>query len=484
MRVRVRGIYSTAITKLLLDAGVEVSHSSRKIRERFSLEESGEPPTVTVKDTDQKHGIVIVGEYEDGKRVFEIIKSEVEDCFCWVSKLPLHAIVKGRVVETESGRSIVDLGEYRGILEGELEVGTELLVDVARPFFPHEELAKLSKNLTVYGKYAALIKNVERKVIFSKHVTDRNLRADLIKLAGLANIEGWGVKWRSSATIGEFGEMLRDLQQTFEKAEEVVKRGEIAKVGDVLYEGEFFAILSFGKRGKRKLDEMRSLVVPTIENHHSLKSMNESEIVEFAEHTLSKNLCDRKISEAVVSYVSSLMKEQSQVFIEHVSLLTGSVKRLTPGRVVEVCNESFVMKRVFRSRGVFDGLEVRKDPGDYDLMEFSLDLPFVLHKYYGRDGTFKGVYVNINTPPEISRNCLRYIDMEVDVVAGEGGVRIIDEEELEKACELGVVSEDTKNYYLTLAERVERFLSKTDNLAGIKLEDLGGVAGNQGSTSP
>ena len=112
MHVRVRGVYSTAITKILLDNGVSISHTSKKIRERFSLPENREPPTVTIKDTDQKHGIVIVGEYEHGKRVYEVIRDSIKDCFCWVSKLPLHSIIKGRVIEVKEGKSIVELKPY------------------------------------------------------------------------------------------------------------------------------------------------------------------------------------------------------------------------------------------------------------------------------------------------------------------------------------------------------------------------------------
>ncbi|ADC64569.1 protein of unknown function DUF402 [Ferroglobus placidus DSM 10642] len=481
MRVRVRGIYSTAITKILLEEGLEVSHSSKKIRERFNLPENREPPTVTVKDTEQKHGVVIVGEYEHGKKVHEVLKKRVERAFSWTSKLPLHAIIKGKVVKAEKGKSVVDLGEYKGILDEEVKEGSEILVDVSRPFLPHEDYAKLSTNYTIYGKFVALIKGAGKKVIFSKHIANRSLKSDLLRLSALADVRDWSVKWRSSAAIGEFSEMIKDLKETYEKAEEIVEKGEEAEVGEIVYEGEFFSILCFGREAKKRLDDTRASVLPTIEGHHSLKSMNESEVVDLAEHILSHGIGDReRISKAVESYVASLMREQSLVSIEHVSLLSGEVKRLTPGKVVEANEDSFRMRRVFRSRGIYDGLNVEKNPGDYDLMEFSTKLPLVLHKYFGREGEFKGVYVNLNTPPEISRNAIRYVDVEIDVVATNEKVEVIDRESLERCCELGIISEDMKASYVSIAESLKDFLINFENLAEITIEDMKKVVKAQG----
>ncbi len=465
MRVRVRGIYATAITKLLLDNGLEVAHASEKIRERFGIEESGEPPTVTVKDTEQRHGVVVVGEYEHGKKVFEILREELSPV-CWVSKLPLHSIVKGRVVAAKDGSSIVEMGDYVGVIDRELEVGSEVLVDVARPFLPNDDAAKLSTNYTVYGKYVALIHGLGRRTIFSRHITSRKLRDELAALSAMSDVGEWCIKWRSSATLAKLEDLLKDVRETHKKAIEILKRGEGCKPGEIVYSGEFFAILCFDRRAKTRLDEIRGEVLPTIENHHSLKSMGESEIVDFCEHLLARGI---ETGGAAMDYILARMREQKSVAIEHVSVLSGNVVKLTPGKPVG----DFCLKRVFRRGGIFDGLNVKKEPGDYDLMEFSTELPLILHKYYGRDGSFKGIYVNVNTPPEVSRCSIRYIDMEVDVVASQQ-VEIIDAEKLERAYELGIISAEVRNYYMRVAERVRRILEDCEDLAEISLKDLAG----------
>ncbi len=455
IRVRVRGIYATAITKLLLDNGLNVSHASKVIRERFGIDESDEPSTVTIKDTDQKHGIVIVGEYEHGRRVFDILKEKAVTH--WVSKLPLHAIIKGKVVDVREGKSIIDLGDYKGILDQELEVGSVIFVDVARPFMPHEDFAKLSTKYTIFGNYVALIKGLEQKVVFSRHITDRKLRDDLITLSAVSNVEDWCIKWRSSAIIGSLDEMLQDIRDTYKKAVEVMKQGEKANIGDVIYNGEFFAILSLNKE---YFDEIRNKVIPTMRYHHSLKSVGENEVVDFSEHLLQQGFDRDGISESAREYVISKMGKQRLISIEHVSALKCQILRLTPGKPIGYCQ----LKRVFEKPGIFDGLNIRKEPGDYDIMEFSPGLPVILHKYYGRDGSFKGLYVNLNTPPDIGRNLIRYIDMEVDVVSASGEAKIIDVEKLKKACDLGIITENVKDYYFNLAERIKEFLESHDVL--------------------
>ncbi|MET1125164.1 MAG: DUF402 domain-containing protein [Archaeoglobaceae archaeon] len=446
MGVRVRGIYATALTKILLDSGFKLSHTSKVIEERFGVVGEG-PPKVTVKDADQRHGVVVVGDYEIAKKVFETLSNFA--IARWVSKLPLHAVVKGRVEEVRNGTAIVDLGGYEGLLEGNFSVGDEVLVDIARPFMPSDEYARLSTNYTIFGDYVALIRGIKRRVVFSRHITDRRLRDDLAALSAMCDVGEWCVKWRSSATLGKLEDMLRDIRKTYELAKEVMKRGEEAEVGEIVYSGEFFGVISFGE--KEKLDDLRNEVTPTIRHHHSLKSVGEGEIVDFGEHTLRFGADRDAISRAAIDFVMSNM---GIVEIEHVSLLRGQTLKLTPGKAVS----RGCLKRVFRKPGFFDGLGVRKEPGDYDMMEFSPELPFILHRYYSRDGELKGIYVNLNTLPDVGRKLIRYLDMEIDVVARGGETKVLDSEKLQRACELGIVKEDVKNYYEELAEKIRRVI--------------------------
>ncbi len=61
VRVKIRGIYSTALTGLLLELGFEIVSPSEVIRARFGLPENPEPEEVLIVDRRDKQGVVIEG---------------------------------------------------------------------------------------------------------------------------------------------------------------------------------------------------------------------------------------------------------------------------------------------------------------------------------------------------------------------------------------------------------------------------------------
>jgi len=63
-RVKIRGIYSTALTRLLLDWGYAVVEPSMKICERFGLENNNEPHDILIQDRDELQGVELCGESE------------------------------------------------------------------------------------------------------------------------------------------------------------------------------------------------------------------------------------------------------------------------------------------------------------------------------------------------------------------------------------------------------------------------------------
>lgn len=70
--VRIRGIYSTALTKLFLDRGFGISQPSNKIVERFGLEKTYDDFDVDIYDKKDRHGVVLVGDaVEEAKKVLE-----------------------------------------------------------------------------------------------------------------------------------------------------------------------------------------------------------------------------------------------------------------------------------------------------------------------------------------------------------------------------------------------------------------------------
>lgn len=61
VRVKIRGIYATALTGLLLKRGFEIVSPSEVIRARFGLPESPGPEEVLIVDRRDKQGVAIEG---------------------------------------------------------------------------------------------------------------------------------------------------------------------------------------------------------------------------------------------------------------------------------------------------------------------------------------------------------------------------------------------------------------------------------------
>ncbi|MCD6373197.1 MAG: ribonuclease E/G, partial [Thermococcus sp.] len=208
--VRIRGIYSTALTKLFLDRGFKIAQPSNKIAERFNFEKTYDEFDVDIYDKKDRQGVILVGtEVERAKKVLE---EELMDVF--FRKLPyqLHAIYKGIVVQKDEKYVYVDIGSAIGTLSREeapdVSEGDEILVQVKK----HNVLPKLSTTLTIPGDYAVLIPKpigAQRHVKISRKIRDQSER-ERLRILGLSiDLGDWGILWRTAAAYKDWN-VLRD----------------------------------------------------------------------------------------------------------------------------------------------------------------------------------------------------------------------------------------------------------------------------------
>jgi hypothetical protein len=69
--VKIRGIYSTALTRLLLDSGYTPAEPSPEIRERFGLAQTAEAYDILIQDRDDLQGVNLTG---DPERICELMR--------------------------------------------------------------------------------------------------------------------------------------------------------------------------------------------------------------------------------------------------------------------------------------------------------------------------------------------------------------------------------------------------------------------------
>lgn len=459
--VRVRGIYSTALTKLFLDRGFGISQPSNKIVERFNLEKTYDEFDVDVYDKKGHHGVVLVGtKVEAVKEVFE---DEFIDVF--FRKLPyqLYGIYKGIVVQRDEKYVYVDIGSAIGTIPVKdlprAREGDELLVQVKK----HNLLPQLSVTLTIPGDYAVLIPKpigAQRHVKISRKIRDQSERERLRILGLSVDLGEWGILWRTAAAYKDWN-VLRDEIVELSKLADKLKNADSYTTPSLIIEGRSIYEIEFGGGAKKKLDEIRNKVVPTVEGHHQLKAydLELGFAVEIAEGILAKIPGQReKVRQGFwEALVSNKGPRRGWLFsLEH-NKPDGQRIKIGPGEIQEVSMNPLrvTFKRHLKPGKFYDGLDLPIEFGDYVITEIEEGKWWFVHRYYDRDGNLKGEYYNINTPVEIYPDRARYIDLEVDIVKWPDGKKeIIDKEKLTEHYEEGTISEKLYKAVLRIVQEV------------------------------
>ena len=180
-RAKVRGIYSTALTRLLLDHDFEIVQPSEEIVERFGLEASECEPDLIIRDRHDRQGVEAFGSGEAVKAFRSILGEDLMDVilrrvdiscldveFPWASKMKLdeyrravvptvqmHHYYKAYGGEVSSAADMAERLLLRGRPSEEVE---ELLRRTLVPIFPFEgseigiEHVKLSGSVLSLGK--------------------------------------------------------------------------------------------------------------------------------------------------------------------------------------------------------------------------------------------------------------------------------------------------------------------------------------------
>jgi len=445
---RIRGIYSTALTKLLLDRGFEIVQPSATLKDRFELEGDVESPDIDIYDRYDRQGVRALGKAEAVKVFKSILQTHFDDVIIREWKVTADGIYKGlkKHLDTDTHSVLVDIGSAIGKVDEE-EIRDPhipyVVVQVERRRMGAKEPI-LTTEIKIPGKYAILIPGHQVKV--SRKILDWQKRNRLVQLGKDLDLREWGVIWRTSAADQPTEVLRNEIVDLLKEGESVLKKAEQTEAPAVLWEGNHFLETEFPALSKRKFDEIRRVVTPTLNGHHFCKTCGRevSLAVDMAEKLLEEGKPIEEVEDLFQKTVQKAYPEVgSTIEIEHVKL-DGRVFHLGEALIESFDNNNSVIEfsRVFRREGAYDGLKTRKEPGDTAITEARIGEWYFKTKYLSKDGKSKGTYVNLNTPIELYPHGVRYVDLEIDIcVWPDGKIEILDEEKFEKAAEEGFVTE-------------------------------------------
>lgn len=445
VKAKVRGIYSTALTKLLLDNGFEMVAPSVASKERFQLDEPDASPDISIEDSHDRHGVHISGSREAADKVKDILQTTLDDAIVRKWPISVDGIYKGllRGVDITTHSVLIDIGETIGrVSEDERErIKTkDTIVQVKRRRIGAKE-PLLTTKITIPGKYAVLVPKSKTRI--SLKIIDPIVRARLYTLGEKLSPLNWSIMWRTAATTQSQELLEEEVKTLFRESEDIFQKAKTAEAPTMLREGSYVMDIELPAISKERLDEIRGTVLPTLPGHHYYKVCGGriAAVLDMAENLLTKGKPRDKVEsdfkqEVAAEYPST----GATIDIEHVKA-SGLVFYL--GRAcIESFNGSCIrLERIIAKEGIYDALGIKKQTGDTAVTEAKLGEWHFQTRYYSKEGAYKGCYVNFNTPLELYPHALRYVDLEVDIYSlQDGTVNVVDEEKLDKEVKKGRIS--------------------------------------------
>jgi probable ribonuclease FAU-1 len=461
MRARVRGIYTTALTHVLVEAGHDVVQVSEPIRERFDREFAHAVADCDLGTTEDRQGVEVSGDPDAVATASALVEGLGIDTLAWEDPLARGTVVEG-VVRRERGRgAVVDCGDREGFLpfesvDGYVEVGDRLRVQVAEPTPPWSDREPKLTGEIGAGTPGGLVRLVAGR--------DGVVDAPDRETAGLVDLlddppEGWGIalgRGAEGASLETLSEALSVARERALAVDDALERE--SNEGEVLAAPHATVWCWFGRESRFALDEVRREVTGTMAGHHRVKAGSEraSGPVDFVEA-----LCP-----AIEEFPFGVVVDQfgpgvgDALAIEH-GKPDGRLITLGRGEVVEVDPEgSLVIRREMTAGGTYDALSATREEGDVALTTLSEGRWWYATVYRSEKGVRKGTYVNVCTPVELFPAAARYVDLHVDVVKhADGRVERVDDEELDAAVRKGNLNGPLADRARDVAASIERALS-------------------------
>lgn len=436
IKVRVRGIYATAISKILRDEGYVLVDVSDALVERLGVPVNrGLPADVTVKtDNDDASKILVIGHSEYAESVEKTLMENVPAIVTYNPPVGLYATLVSLVRGVKDGKCVVEtpyglaeLIEYRECREGVL-----LPVSVIKvPTHPGDNIVVVP-GARVVGDFAVVWRG--SRVMFSPHLKNKSRVSELLSISSQYVRRGISIKWRSNTDEANLEAITLEIPRLVSELESVEEKVNTLREVSAVSSGEKIIFTYLTYDAKMYLDGVRRSVAPTADYHHIIKTSKGlyRDLAELLDE-VSVHI-DREVLKKIVrKFIAKTIEEVGEITISH-KKLDGRDIKLGIAKLVEFNHDhgfKLLMERKVKGVGVYDGIKIKKEFGDTIRTTVLEEAPYLVHYYISSSGEIKGVYVNINTKPEvIIPNTVEYMDLAIDLVrARDRPCELVDQEE-------------------------------------------------------
>lgn len=496
--MRVRGIYATAVTRLLLGADHDVVDASLPIRRRFDVGFPTAPPDATVSTTDDRQGVGVAGDPDAVGTLRDLLVDVGIDALAWTDPTPVGAVLDGEVAETLGGGAVVDLAVGAddggspdagtgsgdpvegylpyGNVDARIETGDRVRTQVTASAAPWaSRRPELDTELRVGAGLVTLEPGSGTRVDVRDDEAAREL-AGMTDLLGIEPPDGWRAVWGPAALDADMDELEAGLERAVADADRLAEAvGDAEGVNDASEVGLLSDSATmrtgplarpnggvwvwFGRESRFALDSIRRDVTATMSGHHRVKAGSESASagVDFAEAICDPDPdADFPFPAVCDSFGPN---EGDRLRIEH-GKPDGRLITLGEGAVTAVDDDgSVVVEREMTPGGRYDELDTRREAGDVAVTSLKEGRWWYPTTYRAADGTVKGTYVNVCTPVEAFPTAVRYVDLHVDVIKhADGTVERVDDGILDASVEAGDTPEPLAEKARSVASALENAL--------------------------
>lgn len=480
---RARGIYSTAVSKILMDGGLRPGDISDKISRRLGAEAEGYVD-VTVKNADDNRSlIVVVGIPGAVDEAYRLLRGVLRRSL-YRGPLPLYIVFRTRAVSQDQGGCYVEtpLGIQGYLRDRTCYKGEEFVATIVG--YRDDGVPVIDRGIYVVGRNMILLDKPIQRV--SEHIRDPDVIMELKGVTDMILRHGLGVHWRSSASRASTKDLLEEFEELRKTLSGLSEKARSSQYLEPLYVGEKIAFIHLSIEDMAELDRIRSSVTPTAPMHHAIRAyIDYPDLADLLDSIVASGSDPRFVSSGLKRYVAEKLYPGLEAVIIHNKPFE---KPITLGkgrlRVYDVENGSISLGivRSITGSGLYDGLGIQRERDDRALTIVSEDSWVAIHAYYSQSLSLKGVYVNINTRPAILYDGIlkiAYLDLEIDAAIVNGEFRVIDEKSFERICGDGEIE---------LCVRARRTLDGvrgTYSSIWASLKDLGAyLAQRQGDTDP